>query len=355
MPSGEFHCPSCTTLLRTPEPVPPGTKIKCPKCGGIFAANETVAPAAAVHAVMPRARQAPEPPYEAPRRRREPEYDEPKRPRYEQEYDEAENTYRPRRKGLSGLSAKYSIDLGEWFGYATTHYSAVLGPMIGFSFIYLFAFLGSAIPYLGLLIFFFVKWPMQAGFTAVSLKQLKGQDWSFGDFFTGFQHYGTMLLFALLLLGVILCGMLPAALVAGAAAVLSAVVRGAAPVFLLAAGVFYLFNLLALIYVFVRVTAFAVPLIVDRHCGAIEAMQGSWALTRGHFLGAFGTLFLLGLIDFGGALMCYVGLLFTIPLTYLVWNAGYLLIAGTKPPVSSTSSRYDEERDYQDRYYEEQR
>lgn len=31
-------CPSCGSILKTKDPVPPGKKVKCPKCGTVFAA-----------------------------------------------------------------------------------------------------------------------------------------------------------------------------------------------------------------------------------------------------------------------------------------------------------------------------
>jgi hypothetical protein len=36
MPANSFHCPGCKVLLKSSTPVPPGKKIKCPKCGAVF-------------------------------------------------------------------------------------------------------------------------------------------------------------------------------------------------------------------------------------------------------------------------------------------------------------------------------
>jgi hypothetical protein len=42
-----FPCPQCKVVLKPTKPVPPGKKIKCPKCGHIFQTSATEAPAPA--------------------------------------------------------------------------------------------------------------------------------------------------------------------------------------------------------------------------------------------------------------------------------------------------------------------
>jgi hypothetical protein len=324
--------------LKTAQPQPAGTKIKCPKCLTIFtvedAANRAVPPPIMNVAVRP--------PIPERKPRQEPE-----------EYDAPFYEERPRRRRAAAgeLSNDYRIDLGEWFGYATGHYSAVVGPMIGFTLI-LFAvnLLSGFLPLIGALVPFFVVMPMQTGYKAVCLRQLKGKNWAFGDFFAGFQQYGTVLLLGLLGGLLSFACMLPTLVVAILAFVLTANMRGnGPPVFLVGAGLFALLNACALVYVMIRATFFAVPLVFDRKYSAIEAIQGSWVLSRGHFWG----LFLVGLVlvlmlFFSAILSCGLGALFTIPLYELTLTAGYLLVAGTKRPKQPSSRResYDDERPY---------
>src|SRR5262249_45505651 len=52
-------------------------------------------------------------------------------------------------------------------------------------------------------------------------------------------------------------------------------------------------------YFALRIFLFFVPLVIDRSCSTIEAFQGSWRLTTGHFWGWFGVLLLLGLAQIG--------------------------------------------------------
>jgi hypothetical protein len=48
------------------------------------------------------------------------------------------------------------------------------------------------------------------------------------------------------------------------------------------------------------------------------------------------------LINAGGAMLCGIGLLFTLPFTSLVFATGYLLAAGTVRPMSLEKD-YDED------------
>src|SRR5262249_19183699 len=140
--------------------------------------------------------------------------------------------------------------------------------------------------------------------------------------------------------------MLPSLVVFGIAMAVTAAAggRGGPPVLIIVAGFFSLLNLLVLIYIGIRIGYFAVPLILDRRCGPVEALQGSWALSRGHFWGLLGVGILLGLIQAAGFMMCFIGALFTTPLYCLTMTAGYMLVAGTKRPVKPGASwEYEEE------------
>jgi hypothetical protein len=173
---------------------------------------------------------------------------------------------------------------------------------------------------------------LSAGFVVVALAELKRRKWSFSDFFAGFRrplpYLGLALLIALaggmvlgpaLLLGSFL-------LSAGAVRVsLALTLLGAAT---LAAGH------LACFYVVVRSCFFAMPLMADRGFGPIEALVGSWTLSRGHVLALLAISLLFALINAGGAVLLGIGLLFTLPLVVLTWTSGYLLIAGSDLPVA---------------------
>ncbi len=79
---------------------------------------------------------------------------------------------------------------------------------------------------------------------------------------------------------------------------------------------------LPFIYITVRFT-FVLCFIVDQESGATESMSQSWALTRGNFWFVFLLSLAMLIINFLGALVLLVGLLFTIPFTSLVIIIAY--------------------------------
>jgi hypothetical protein len=250
--------------------------------------------------------------------------------------EEDEDDYPDSPDERDDLSSSYEVDFSRWFNYATAHWSSVLGASIGFSLILgMIQVALGFIPFVSPIIALLIMPSLQAGYVIVYLAQLKGKRWEFGDFFGGFQWWGAILANQLLLALMVLPCVVPflvmmiALMVArapgmrggGAEAVLFVMI----PLLLVGVG--------AAIYVSVRVSFFSQMLIIDRNYGPIEAIKGSWRLTRGHFWSLFGVAFLLGLINLGGLVACFIGVLFTTPLTGLVPVAGYLLIAGRRPPL----------------------
>jgi hypothetical protein len=224
------------------------------------------------------------------------------------------------------LSGDYAIDLARWFECAAPGYKAVLGPAIGFLLLYAMLQLGaSTIPGGNLVCSLLLGPALLAGVTVVALNQLKGERWSFGDFFAGLACWGHLVGLELVILLVLLVGSLPVGLLLAQAA-------SSHDSQLLGLAILLGITLLAAaVYFGVRGTFFATQLIVERRMGFLQALRGCWALTRGHFWPLLGIGLLLGLINLGGFLLCYVGFLFTFPLTSLVVNAGYLLAAGRAP------------------------
>jgi hypothetical protein len=330
MPARDFACPRCGAQIQTSQDPESGLSMNCPMCGASFRVPEGAFT-------------------EAPPPRRD-------------EGDDFDRPYSPQDGiGLEGLSSDYSIRIGDWFRYAQAHWRSVLGPMIGYFFVYLLIVFGLIITCVGILALPFLVPPLAAGFTIVGLAQLKGERWTFRDFFGGFRQFGSLL-----------GGVWLVAVVAGLWPVPGQVLQqlgqqkyyqarlqeelkanpndpfGASmraqqePLHMedplvLSGLVLRLIGSLVGIYLQVR-CMFVLPLIIDRKCGAVESVRGSFRLSRGHFWGLFGTTLLLGLINLAGVLACGIGVLFAFPFTQLVLLAGYLLIAGSRPPVETPQS-----------------
>lgn len=323
-------CPSCGRQLRVPDELL-GRQVKCPSCNAVFSAAES--PVGGTVAPPPL-----EEPYEG--------YSE------RDEFDDDDYLERrgKRGRGLDGLSSNYTIELGEWFRFAGIHYSAFLGPCIGYLILYgLITGVSGAIPFVGPIAQLLLTPPLEAGFIVVAIKQIQGRSWQFGDFFSGFQMYGSLLA-NYLLKGLIILGlMLPTVVAMIATGFFQEIMEAAQfqpggafggrqqlPRFdpdkaLIVFGI-GLVNFLLASYVIVRATYFCTFLIVDRECGPIEAIQGSWTLSRGHFWGLFGCSIVLFLVAYVGILACCVGFLFTAPYALLGYSAGYVIIAGSRGP-----------------------
>jgi hypothetical protein len=234
-------------------------------------------------------------------------------------------------------SSSYEVDVPRWFAYGAAHWTSILGPAIGFLIIQLvvtnvvssLALIPIAGVFLYVIAAVTVLPLLEAGMYVVTLAQLKGDRWSFGDFFAGFSSRwrGRFLAFTWLLIGLMLVILTPVLVPLGIG-----LARNVPELLYFALVAFFIFGPVA-VYVGVRLAFFGPYLIIDRNFGPVEAIQESWDLTTGHFWGLFGVVLLLAVINFGGALLFGVGALFTVPLTSLVRTAGYLFAGGTRPPM----------------------
>ncbi|HEX4132498.1 MAG TPA: hypothetical protein VHZ24_20875 [Pirellulales bacterium] len=89
----------------------------------------------------------------------------------------------------------------------------------------------------------------------------------------------------------------------------------------------YAVYFVSIIYVSLAFSA-VIPLVIDRRLGAVEAIKTSWRLTNGNKLPLFGLWFVCMLLYFGGALLCGIGLIFTLPFMAHIFIAAYLAMSG---------------------------
>ncbi|HNS97747.1 MAG TPA: hypothetical protein PKL73_12425 [Polyangiaceae bacterium] len=69
-------------------------------------------------------------------------------------------------------------------------------------------------------------------------------------------------------------------------------------------------------------------IIVDRRCGAIEALQQSWRLMNGHKLNVFLWWLMAAVVSLVGILACCIGTIVTAPLLQIAFAFVYLKISG---------------------------
>ncbi len=104
-------------------------------------------------------------------------------------------------------------------------------------------------------------------------------------------------------------------------------------------GFFFLFMLVILVgaIVLLPVTLFAVPELVVGQCSAMEAITRAWNLGSGQRLRLFGYSFVSGAVVLAGLLLCFVGLIPALPLSYLLLLALFLGLrkSSALPPLAN--------------------
>jgi len=151
----------------------------------------------------------------------------------------------------------------------------------------------------------------------------RGQARSFGDVFSGGRWFGAS--FTMLALAGLVA--LPGTIVP-----IGMRVAGSPPALQLPV------TLLLLVPGFLLAVAWsmAMPLIVDRGMGGIEAMKESWRITAGRRFDIFVTMLVLGLVIVGGCCLCGIGAPIGMALTPIALSFIYLRL--TTQPVASTES-----------------
>jgi hypothetical protein len=333
MPRDTWTCPHCKVMLRSADDLAPGTLVLCPRCRTEFPVPDlTAAPAG-----------APAPDATVPWQPAKTTPAWPDGPREEQQrsWEEDEDYPRPPSGQPADLGAPCEVDVGRCFALASAHWNALAGPACGY--LVLAALIYAPVAVIPCVSTFgaILLWPpLQAGVTVVALMQLRGERWSFSDFFGGFRYWGEIVVSQLLVLLILVPFLVPAGVLAG---LLDEAGRAGNAVWVVTTLAGLLSLGVALGYVLLRTLFFALPLMIDRGYKAGKAIRGSWTLSRRHSARLFGLALLLLLLNLGGVLLCGVGLLFTYPFTVLVQCAGYLLIAGTRVPLEARVAWRDED------------
>lgn len=183
--------------------------------------------------------------------------------------------------------------------------------------------------------------PMMCGIHLSLLKQRRGQLVDFSDLFKGFDYFGDSLIAALLHMIPIFVILIPTyaifyisliAMIAGSGGRLDpAVVFG----FFGFWGLILLLLMVIMILISVAFT-FAYPLIVDRRIPGFDAVKLSMKAAMANFWGLLGLMLLTTLLGFAGAVVCYVGAIFVMPISFAAITTAYEQVFGlgdVKPNV----------------------
>jgi hypothetical protein len=192
------------------------------------------------------------------------------------------------------ISRGYNTDAGKYISKGYSIFEKDLGKFIGYTALYFLITIAScSIPFAPV----FLTGPLTAGFFIVARKINKNESYDFGDFWKGFEYFVPLFLFTLI------------SSILGFLAFLALIIPG--------------------IYLVVGWT-FAIPFIIFGKMEFWDGMEYSRKLVTKKWWNIFGFLILLFLINLAGAMVFFVGLLFTVPITYCALYAAFEDIVGTE-------------------------
>jgi Protein of unknown function (DUF975) len=234
----------------------------------------------------------------------------------------------------STIQNGYSVDIGSFIQRGWEICQSSLGLFIGFFLITIL--IGGAlgmIPGAGNGVSIIIGGPLNAGSLIVAFKLIKAQPVAFDDFFKGFNKAYFMPTFLITLVTTLfgLICIVPAGigigLVVASAKTSSQQPSSPSSILLLVSMLLLFAGIIALVYISISYV-FAIPLVIGKKLPFWSAMEASRKIVGKQWFSMFGFMVVLGLLNFAGALMCFIGLLITVPLTSCAIAAAYESIVG---------------------------
>lgn len=184
--------------------------------------------------------------------------------------------------------------------------------------------LGSVVPF-GILM-----GPMMCGIYLSLFQLRRGRPVEFGNLFKGFDYFGESIIATLFHMIPIVVILVPFYIIfyVGLFLVMPRGSQGNEPYPASLLGFFavmmvFAIVMMALMIIISIIFTFAYPLIVDRRLSGIEAVKLSARAALGNFWPLLGLLLLNGVIAFAGVLLCYVGVLLALPVTFAAIGMAY--------------------------------
>jgi hypothetical protein len=179
--------------------------------------------------------------------------------------------------------------------------------------------------------------PMMCGIYLALFKTRRGEPIEFGTLFKGFDYFGDAVIATLIHLVPMLVIIVPAYVIfyLGIFLTMIASSRNGEPNpsallgFMALFGVFMLVVVVLLIVVSV-LFVFSYPLIVARRVSGVDAVKLSIRAGLANFWRLLGMLLITGLLTFVGALFCYVGAIFVMPIGYAAIAIAYEQVFGLR-------------------------
>jgi hypothetical protein len=190
-------------------------------------------------------------------------------------------------------------------------------------------FIGSAVP-LGILL-----GPMMCGLYLALLRRQRGEPVSFDLLFKGFDYFAESIVATLIQVLPMILILIPTYFISFAFffATMKPGRRGEPPD-LFPFFIFFIIIFLVVMLVSVAIGvlfAFTFPLIVDRRLSGLNAVKTSIKAAMANLGGVLGLVLLTMLLGLAGVLLCYVGAIFVLPISFAAWSIAYRQVFPAQP------------------------
>ncbi len=217
----------------------------------------------------------------------------------------------------------YEVDIGGSISRGWALYKANFGVCVGATVLVMLCNQAAGfIPIVGIILSLIVQGPLMGGLNNFYIKLVRGEAPGVGDAFSGFSKSfwrlcGTFLLMML----IVYIWFAPVGIAAFA---LSESSSAFWPVLI----VLGLIGLVGAVYVGVSFV-FAMALCIDMELGPLDSLRVSRRVVSKRWLPIFGLIVVAGLLSALGILGCFIGIIFTMPILYVVTILTYEDIFGT--------------------------
>lgn len=205
--------------------------------------------------------------------------------------------------------------------------------------------------FLGSFAALFLMGPLMCGIHYCLLRKEHNQRVEFGMLFRGFDHFlpsfiATILMTVPIIVVAIVCYLLfVAGMIGTMVAMAPAPGQPPEPLALVLMGLLlalYIFALTIVPQVIKTLFLFCYPLIVDRNLTGIEAVKLSFRAVYGNLWGILGLMLLIESLGLLSLLLCYVGILFFLPLSMAMTSVAYQQVFGKEISDLEADDELDE-------------